>query len=75
MVRLMKLYTAQEAALLLSTKDKKLTYLALLRQLERDAKNYPRDKSKCKYPNARKCECGKGWLIPGKDITLGNNKK
>jgi hypothetical protein len=34
-------------------------------QLQRDAK---KPRSQRKYPHARKCECGHGWLIPAKDL-------
>lgn len=49
-----------------------MEYEALRKQLQRDAKK-PRNQRK--YPNARKCECGYGWVIPAKDITAVNNKK
>jgi hypothetical protein len=43
-----------------------MEYEALRKQLQRDAKK-PRNQRK--YPRARKCECGHGWLIPAKDVT------
>lgn len=37
----------------------------LKKQLQRDAK---KPKSQRTYPNAYKCECGHGWMIPEKDL-------
>lgn len=56
----MKTYNTKQAAELLG-----LTYHALRKQLDRDAKL---DKRIRKYPNARKCECGHSWILSQKDI-------
>lgn len=57
-----KNYTAQQAAELEGR-----TYHAIRKQLDRDA---DKPKKERKYPNARKCECGHGWIIPVKDLKI-----
>jgi hypothetical protein len=63
----MKHYTAKQLAEL-----KSIAYDALQKQLARDAKK-PRNQRK--YPHARKCECGHGWMIPKGDLTENEQKK
>lgn len=60
----MKTYTVQQAAVMLG-----IEYDALQKQLVRDT---DKPKSKRKYPNARKCRCGHGWLIPARDLIKQN---
>lgn len=56
----MKSYTAKQAAELLG-----VTYHALRKQLDRDAKKPKRQR---KYPGAKHCACGHMWMISEKDL-------
>jgi len=63
----MKNYTVEQVAKLNGK-----NYYALVKQLQRDS---VKDNNKRKYPGAKKCECGHGWLIPEADLKTVNNKK
>lgn len=70
----MKKYTIEQAAALNGGTDDEIRkrYEAIRKQLARDSKKPKKDR---KYPNARKCECGHGWMIPDKDLKeIKNNE-
>lgn len=64
---IIKKYSAKQAAEL-----EDVTYHSLRKQLDRDAS---KPKNERKYPNAYKCECGHGWMIPAKDLKQISSRK